>query len=106
MRRTTAILLLAGLPWLGACRSNDLGSGANTVDREFAMSADDVWKASVKAAESMDLRVSRNAHDKFGGEFIACRANGDEVRVDVSSLDEKRSKVSVRVGAGDRTLAT
>jgi hypothetical protein len=103
MKRMSAILLVAVL---GACHSNDLGSGANTVDREFALSADDVWQASVKAAESMDLRISRNAHDKFGGNFIACRANGDEVRVDVRSLDEKHARVSARVEPGDRTLAT
>jgi hypothetical protein len=103
MRRISAILLSAVL---GACQSNDLGSGANTVEREFSMSADDVWKASVKAAESMDLRVSRNAHDKFGGEFVACRANGNEVRVQVRSLDERHSRVSARVEPGDRTLAT
>jgi hypothetical protein len=106
MKRIWAILLSACLPWLGACQSNDLGSGANTVDREFTLSADTVWKASVKAAESMDLRVSRDDHDQFGGELVACRANGDEVRIRVSSLDEKRSQVSVRVGPGDRTLAT
>jgi Protein of unknown function (DUF3568) len=106
MRRTSAILLTACLAALGACRSNDLGSGANTVERDFATPADDVWKASVKAAESMDLRISRNAHDKFGGDFLASRANGDEIRVHVVSLDERHSRVSVRVGAGDRTLAT
>jgi len=103
MRPMSAILLVVAL---GACRSNDLGSGANTVDREFALSADDVWQASVKAAESMSLRISRNAHDKFGGEFVACRANGDEVRVEVRSLDERHSRVSARVEPGDRTLAT
>jgi hypothetical protein len=106
MRHLSAILLSAALPLLGACHSNDLGSGANTVDREFALSADDVWKASIKAAESMDLRVSRNVHDKFGGEFVACRANGNEVHVQVRSLDERHSRVSARVEPGDRTLAT
>ena len=106
MRRLSAILLSGALAALGACTHNDLGSGANTVEREFAMSADDVWKASIKAAESMDLRISRNAHDKFGGDFVACRANGDEARIQVSSLDERRAKVSVRVEPGDQTLAT
>jgi hypothetical protein len=65
-----------------------------------------VWKASIKAAESMDLWISQNAHDKFGGEFVACRASGDAVRVQVSSLDERHSRVSARVEPGDRTLAT
>jgi len=106
MRRISAFLLSACLPWIGACRSNDRGSGPNTVEREFAKSADDVRNASVKAAESMELRISRDTHDKFGGDVFACRANGDEVHIKVSSLDERRSTVSVRVEPGDRTLAT
>jgi hypothetical protein len=106
MRHLAAILCSASLAAIGACRSNDLGSGANTVEREFSMPADDVWKASVKAAESMDLTLSRDAHDRFGGELLASRATGEEVRIRVSSLDERRSSVSVRVGPGDRNLAT
>jgi len=106
MRRTTAFLLSAAIPFLWACQSNDLGSGTNTVDREFARSAHDVWKASVKSAESLDLRVSGDTHDRFGGELVACRANGEEVRIWVKSVDEHHSKVSVRVEPGDRTLAT
>ena len=106
MRHLAAILCSVSLAAIGACRSNDLGSGANTVEREFSRSALDVWNASVKAAESMELAVSRDAHDRLGGELLASRANGDEVRIRVSSLDERRSTVSVRVGSGDRTLAT
>jgi hypothetical protein len=106
MRHLSAILFFASLAVIGACQSNDLGSGVNTVDREFAMSADDVWQASFDAAESMGLAISRNARDKFGGELVASRANGDKVQIEVSSLDERRSTVSVRVEPGDRTLAT
>jgi hypothetical protein len=76
------------------------------VDREFSRSAADVWKASVKSAESLDLRVSSDTHDRFGGELVACRANGESVRIWVTSVDATHSQVSVRVEPGDRTLAT
>ena len=88
-----------------SCRSNDLGSGANTVDRDFAKPASEVWKASVKSAESMDLKIVSDAHDRFGGELVACRANGDPVRIRVRSLDDKHSQVSVRVEPGDHAMA-
>jgi hypothetical protein len=101
----TTILLSAAVPFLWACQSNDLGSGANTVDREFARSAHEVWKASVRSAESLDFRIASDTHDRFGGELVACRANGDEVRIQVRSLEDQRAQVSVRVGPGDRTLA-
>ena len=88
-----------------SCRSNDLGSGANTVDRDFAKPASEVWKASVKSAESMELKIVSDAHDRFGGELVACRANGDPVHVWVRSLDDKHSQVSVRVEPGDHAMA-
>jgi len=106
MNRWTALLIVASLPTFGACGSNDLGSGVNTVDREFARHAPDVWSASVKGVEAMDLKILNNTHDRFGGELLACRATGDKVRVEVKSLGENRTQVSVRVEPGDRTLAT
>ena len=90
MKRMTAFLLSAAVPFLWSCQSNDLGSGANTVDREFAKSAHDVWKASVRTAESLDLRVSSNRHDRFGGEMVACRAGRVSSRL---SLDAIRTEL-------------
>jgi hypothetical protein len=101
----SAILLCAALAALWACQSGDPESGAPTLDREFAMPADDVWKASLQSAESMGLRVSSDIHDRFGGEVVAFRATGSEVRIWVTCLDERHSQVSVRVESGDRTLA-
>jgi hypothetical protein len=106
MRRSIPALASAALLILGSCRENDLGTGANTVDREFSKPAHDVWKASVKSAETMDLTISSDRHDEFGGELVASRANCNEVHVWVKSLGEKRSQVSVRVEPGDRALAT
>lgn len=106
MNRLAAALVLAALPALGACSSNDLGTGANTVDREFTRHASDVWSASIQSVDAMDLKVLSDSHDRFGGELVAFRANGDKVHVWVKSLEENRSQVSVRVEPGDRTLAT
>lgn len=102
-------MILEGIPavllLLAACKSNDLGSGANTVDREFSKPAPEVWKASVKSVQAMELKVSHDAHDQLGGELVAQRGGGQEVHLWVRSLDEKRSHVSVRVEPGDRALA-
>jgi hypothetical protein len=106
MNRLTALLILASLPSLGACGSNDLGSGVNTVDREFTRHAPDVWSASMKSVESMDLKILNDSHDRLGGEIVAFRGSGDKVHVWVKSLDERRTQVSVRVEPGDRALAT
>jgi len=106
MHRLTALLILVSLPTIGACGSNDLGSGVNTVDRQFARHVPDVWSASMKGIEEMDLRILNDPHDSFGGEIVAFRASGDKVHVWVKTLDENRTQVSVRVEPGDRALAT
>jgi hypothetical protein len=105
MKRLAAICTLVSLASFGACGTNDLGSGVNTVDREFARHAPDVWSASVKSVEAMDLKVLKDSHDRFGGEIVAFRGTGDKVHVWVNSLGENRTQVSVRVDPGDRALA-
>ncbi|MBI3856824.1 MAG: hypothetical protein HY293_14140 [Planctomycetes bacterium] len=105
MKQTLSIWLSASLLALLACGENDLGSGVNTVDREFSKTAPEVWAAAVKSTEKADLKISSDAHDKLGGELVACRAGGTEVRIWVKGLDERSSRVSVRVEPGDRALA-
>jgi hypothetical protein len=100
----SAILVLALVP-LGACRGNDLGTGTNTVDREYSKAASDVCKAALQSAESAKLTVRSNRHDQMGGEVVASRGDGKEVRILVKSLDEKNTRVTVRVEPGDRDLA-
>lgn len=90
---------------LAACHERDLGSGINTMDREYAKPAAETWKASVKSVEAAGLTVVSRPNDELGGDLIARRPNGDEVRVKVRSLDARRSQVSVRVEPGDRDLA-
>ena len=104
MNKLMAAAALAAI-LLTSCAGSDLGSGANTIDREYAKPASEIWSASLKSAEAAHLTLKSERHDKMGGEIVACRANGDEVRIDVISLTEERSRVSVRGGPGDRNLA-
>jgi hypothetical protein len=90
---------------LTACRDRDLGTGVNTLDREYDKPAAETLKAAVKSVEAAGLKVESQPADQFGGDLVARRAKGDEVRVKVKSLDDHRSLVTVRVEPGDRDLA-
>ncbi len=103
MRNLFLATIVAVVP-LG-CRGNDLGTGANTVDREYSKSAVDVCKAVLESAESAKLNVLSDKRDQLGGELLASRGDGKQVRIVVKSLSEKSSRVSVRVEPGDRDLA-
>lgn len=105
MRTLSLAMLGAALGSLAACHGHDLGSGVNTVDREFSRPVSETWTASVRTAEAADLKVWSDLHDRLGGELVAVRANGNEVRIRVASIDERSSRVSVRVEPGDRDLA-
>jgi hypothetical protein len=98
-------LATLGLLTLAACRERDLGTGVNTLDREYAKPATETWKAAVKSVEAAGLKIEEDSADRLGGELVARRAQGDEVRITVKSLDERRSLVTVRVEPGDRDLA-
>jgi|SRR5579862_317917 len=84
---------------------NDLGSGANTVERKYAKSVSETWEAAMSALKRYDLVVKNDRHDGMGGELQATRASGDRISVHVQSLDDKHSEVSVRVEPGNRNLA-
>jgi hypothetical protein len=96
-----AILALA----MAACHHHDLGTGANTVDRDYARPVGKVWQASVDSAKDAGLEVLSAKGDALGGTLVARRSSGDEVRIVVNPLQETRSRVSVRVGPGDLALA-
>ena len=106
MRTLSLSLITAAALMLPSCQDTDLGTGANTVGRDYARPAPDAWKAAVRSADSAGLQIRSDQHDKFGGELVASRANGDEVRIEVRSLSEELSRVTVRVDPGDRALAT
>lgn len=89
----------------GACRKNDFVAGPDTVNREYSRPASEVYKVALQSAESAGFTLRTETRDRLGGDFVATRDDGKEVRILVRSLDEKSSLVSVRVEAGDRDLA-
>jgi hypothetical protein len=91
--------------FLAGCHQHDLGTGANTVEREYARSADKIWSATVESAKEAGLDIVSERNDGLGGTLLARRATGEDVRVVVTPLNDARSKASVRVGPGDLTLA-
>src|SRR5258706_6255318 len=111
MRRQLA---LAGiLTLLAACAhegkspssKRDWGSGLNTVERKYARPAADTFDAAVAALKSYDLTIDRDRHDEMGGELEARRADGHKAIIQVSALDKKSSRASVRIEPGDSHLA-
>jgi hypothetical protein len=88
-----------------ATRDTDLGTGLNTVDRQYGKPASDVWDAAVSAVKSYDFSIESDRNDKMGGELVARRASGEKVTVRVKSVKETSSDVSVRVEPGNRNLA-
>jgi len=105
MRTWMSPLVVLAILVLAACQTSDLGTGTNTVDREYARPASDVGKAVLQSAESADLKVLRDQHDQLGSELLASRGDGKEVRILVKAMNDKSSLVSVRVEPGDRQLA-
>jgi hypothetical protein len=105
MKNLISMILVLSIVPLSACRETDLGTGTNTVDREYSKPAPEACKAALQSAESADFKVLSDKHDQLGGELVVSRGDGKEVRILVKSLDEKSSRVSVRVEPGDRDLA-
>lgn len=86
-------------------KQSDLGTGINTIDRQYGKPAGDTWDAAVGAIKSYDITVDSDSHDAMGGELRAHRASGEKVVVRVKSMDDKNSNVSVRVEPGNRNMA-
>lgn len=101
-------LLLAACSHEGSSPSakSDLGTGLNTIERSYSKPASDTYDAALSSLKSLELTVDRDRHDEMGGELIALRGDGRKVTVNVTAVDKKSSKASVRVDPGDSTLAT
>jgi hypothetical protein len=111
MRYPVSCLVMLTLAGCGSAEKsspateNDLGTGFNTVERQYAKSAPETWEAATSALKRYDLVVKNDRHDGMGGELQATRASGDRIIVRVQSLDDKHSEVSARVEPGNRNLA-
>ena len=92
---------------LASCSSSDLGTGINTVDREYASSVKEAHDAALMILINQGLEIQKNKIDAFGASIVARRgATGDKVLVDVKGLENARTQVSVRVQPGDKVKAT
>ena len=92
---------------LASCSSSDLGTGINTVDREYASSVKEAHDAALTILINQGLEIERNKIDAFGASIVARRGTtGDKVLVDVKGLENARTQVSVRVQPGDKVKAT
>ena len=92
---------------LASCSSSDLGTGINTVDREYASSVKEAHDAALMILINQGLEIQKNKIDAFGASIVARRGTtGDKVLVDVKGLENARTQVSVRVQPGDKVKAT
>lgn len=99
---------LAGLLFvLASCSSEDLGTGMNTVDRDYKGNVKQTHDAAVAVLKGEDLVIQTDRWDNLGSETVANRRSDPEskVTVDVKALDEHTSRVSVRVGSGNKDQA-
>jgi Protein of unknown function (DUF3568) len=98
-------LLSGALLLLGACKTSETKVEANSITKRYARPAPEVMSALTMALTSLDLRIEEDRHDALGGTMTAARANKDQVKVNVKSIDETSTQVTVAVGEGDRNLS-
>jgi hypothetical protein len=98
-------LLFAALA-LASCSSNDLGTGINTVDREYPNSVKEAHDAALMVLISQSLQIESDKSDTFGASIVARRgASQDKVLVEVKGVEKAKTEVSVRVEPGDKVKA-
>jgi hypothetical protein len=91
---------------LASCSSNDLGTGINTVDREYASSVKEAHDAALMILISQSLQIESDKADAFGASIVARRGTSDDkVLVEVKGLKKAMTVVSVRVQPGDKAKA-
>ena len=91
---------------MAACSSSDLGTGINTVDREYKATVKEAHDASLAVLKAENLQIENDKTDSLGSSIIARRGSSDDkVLVDVKGLEKGMSSVSVRVQPGDKDQA-
>ena len=58
----------------------------------------EVWQATLKALQELDLRVQSKSLDGLGGEIEAIRADQTTVAVELRPVSDRTTDVSVRIG--------
>jgi len=91
---------------MAACSSSDLGTGMNTVDREYKATVKEAHDASLAVLKAENLQVASDKTDSLASSIVARRGTSDDkVIVDVKGLENGMSRVSVRVEPGDKEQA-
>jgi hypothetical protein len=92
---------------LAACSSSDLGTGMNTVDREYPNTVKEAHEAALATLKAENLQIESDKADALGANIVAKRgASDDKVMVDIKGKEKGKSSVSVRVQPGDKAQAT
>jgi hypothetical protein len=92
---------------LASCSSSDLGTGVNTVDREYTATPKQAHDAAVATLKAENLQIESDKSDALGANIVAKRGTSDDkVLVDVKGMDKGKTQVSVRVQPGDKGQAT
>ncbi|HEV3028168.1 MAG TPA: hypothetical protein VG457_11380 [Planctomycetota bacterium] len=107
-------LLLCLILLLSACarsdrqasRSSDPRPSPRILDGEYGRPAAEVWQAALAALEALELRIDDDRHDQLGGTLAARRGTGDRLTVEITAIDERRSRVVVRADPGLGPLAS
>jgi len=105
MNKSMALMSGALLLLLGACKTSETKLEANSITKRYARPAPEVMSALTMALTSLDLRIEEDRHDALGGTMTAQRANKEPIKVNVRSIDETSTQVTISVGEGDRNLA-
>src|SRR5579862_4601413 len=87
-------------------RSSDPGETLRVVDRDYGRPAAEVCQAAQAVLEALEFRIDDDRQGQRGGTLIARRGTGDRITVEVTAIDEYRSRVVVRVDPGTGTFAS
>ncbi|MCE9582822.1 MAG: DUF3568 domain-containing protein [Planctomycetes bacterium] len=98
-------VIAAGAGCADSERRNDLGTGLNTIDRDYMASAPETYEAALAALKGSGMTINNSCCDSLGGEIRAQRADGSAVRVTARGLDRDTARVTIRVEPGDAALA-
>ena len=92
---------------LASCSSSDVGTGINTVDREYSVTVQQAHDAALAALKAEDLAIETDKSDNLGANIVAKRKTSEDnkVLVEVKGLETKKCRVSVRVQPGDKNQA-
>lgn len=105
-RQVLLIAMLVGsMLLLQGCVVAAVGLGAGTIayvrgdlQAVESESIDDVYDASLKALEELELRVTRKSKDALGAEIITYDAQDKKIRIKLKSVAEKTTELSIRIG--------